>query len=218
MTSRPSIAFAKFAAPKEGQRLRAVGGRWRAERRGKGLRSGKTLERAFPVAEFSGKFASLGRSAGAGRDVARPAGGGRRRQGRRPRRLCLAEAWRHHCRVVAQGDRRGRRRSTCRALPSAAGKRQASPPASCCAAIPSTSTRPRRTTATASRADRKPVKFTIHTADPAAAKKAFADDEAVIDGVFWRAIWSTNRPTCSGRSNSPPAPRNWKRSASRSRS
>ncbi|RVA10890.1 leucyl aminopeptidase, partial [Mesorhizobium sp. M7A.F.Ca.US.002.01.1.1] len=31
---------------------------------------------------------------------------------------------------------------------------------------------------------KKPVKVTIHTADPAAAKKAFADAEAVIDGVL----------------------------------
>ena len=32
-------------------------------------------------------------------------------------------------------------------------------------------------------ADQKPSKFTIHCADPAAAKKAFADAEAVADGV-----------------------------------
>ncbi|RWP27370.1 MAG: leucyl aminopeptidase, partial [Mesorhizobium sp.] len=31
---------------------------------------------------------------------------------------------------------------------------------------------------------KKPVKVTIHTADPAAAKKAFADEVAVIDGVL----------------------------------
>ncbi|RWJ12783.1 MAG: leucyl aminopeptidase, partial [Mesorhizobium sp.] len=31
---------------------------------------------------------------------------------------------------------------------------------------------------------KKPVKVTIHTTDPAAAKKAFADEVAVIDGVL----------------------------------
>ena len=33
-------------------------------------------------------------------------------------------------------------------------------------------------------ADQKPSKFTIHCADPAAAKKAFADAEAVVNGVI----------------------------------
>ena len=38
--------------------------------------------------------------------------------------------------------------------------------------------------ATASRPTSKPSKFTIHCANPAAAKKAFADVEAVVDGVM----------------------------------
>ncbi len=77
----------------------------------------------------------------------------------------------------------------------------------------------------------KSVKVTIVTASAAAAGKAFAALQEVAAGVElardlvnrsrpawnWRAIWSTNPPTSSVRWSSPPAPANWRRSASRSR-
>ncbi|RWH18620.1 MAG: hypothetical protein EOQ76_27910, partial [Mesorhizobium sp.] len=58
MTSRPSIAFAKFAAPKKGSVfvLAADGGGLGDA--AKACDPAGALARAFPVADFSGKFAS----------------------------------------------------------------------------------------------------------------------------------------------------------------
>ncbi|TIW34496.1 MAG: leucyl aminopeptidase, partial [Mesorhizobium sp.] len=59
MTSRPSIAFAKFAAPKKGSVFVLAANDGGLGDAAKACDPAKTLERAFPVADFSGKFAGL---------------------------------------------------------------------------------------------------------------------------------------------------------------
>ena len=84
MTPKPSISFAKHAAPKKGSvvLLSAEGGG--LSETAKACDPAKTLERAFAITEFSGKFADFGGGDRAGRLDARPAGRVRRRQDGKP--------------------------------------------------------------------------------------------------------------------------------------
>ena len=59
MTLRPLIAFAKFAAPKKGSVFVLAADDGGLGEPAKACDPDGTLARAFPVAEFSGKFASV---------------------------------------------------------------------------------------------------------------------------------------------------------------
>ncbi|TJW69117.1 MAG: leucyl aminopeptidase, partial [Mesorhizobium sp.] len=56
MNSTPSIAFAKFAAPKRGSVFVLAADDGAVGKAGKACDPAGALARAFPVADFSGKF------------------------------------------------------------------------------------------------------------------------------------------------------------------
>jgi leucyl aminopeptidase len=147
MSQRPSIAFAKFSAPKNGTVFVLSADEGGLSDAAKACDPGKTLERAFPVAEFTGKFASTVEvlaPEGASLDRLVAIGAGKVSG--------LDEyAWLKLAGILLRSysfDKYKTRKD----------KDEAEP--------------------------KKPVKVTIHTAAPAAAKKAFADAEAVMDGVL----------------------------------
>ena len=188
MNPRPSIAFAKFSAPQTAANKKGTAFVLLADEGGlsdaaKACDPGKTLERAFPVAEFTGKFASVvevlaPQDASLDRLVAIGAGkvsglddyawlklGG-----------TIAASLRKATEVVVVLDLVG-------ASPS--GKDAASLAAGILLRSYSFDKYKTRKDKDDGKAEpKKPVKVTIHTADPAAAKKAFTDAEAVIDGVL----------------------------------
>ncbi|RWX63637.1 leucyl aminopeptidase, partial [Mesorhizobium sp. M4B.F.Ca.ET.089.01.1.1] len=59
MTSTPSIAFAKFAAPKKGSAFVLAADDGAVGEAGKACDPAGALARAFPVADFSGKFGTV---------------------------------------------------------------------------------------------------------------------------------------------------------------
>ncbi|RWD93989.1 leucyl aminopeptidase [Mesorhizobium sp.] len=188
MTSRPSIAFAKFAAPKKGSVfvLAADGGG--LGEAAKACDPAGALARAFPVADFSGRFASSA-------EVLAP-------EGTSVDRLVAIgagkvanlddHAWLKLGGAVAASLRKAAEVAVILDLPELQPDgRQA---ANLAAGILLRSygfdkykTRKERENGQpeAKKAEAaKPAKITIHCADPAAAKKAFASEEAVIDGVL----------------------------------
>ena len=187
MNSRPSIAFAKFAAPKKGSVfvLSADGGLSDAA---KACDPAKILERAFPVADFSGKFASLV-------EVLAP-------EGTSLDRLVVVGAgkvsglddyaWLKLGGTIAASLRKATEAAVVLDVPDAAigGKQAASLAAGMILrsyAFDKYKTKKDKDEGqnNGKKAEpKKPVKVTIHTADPAAAKKAFAEEVAVIDGVL----------------------------------
>ncbi len=84
MTPKPSISFAKHAAPKKGSvvLLSAEGGG--LSETAKACDPARTLERAFAITEFSGKFATSVEVIAPEGSTARPAGRVGRRQGGEP--------------------------------------------------------------------------------------------------------------------------------------
>ncbi|TGQ66677.1 MAG: leucyl aminopeptidase [Mesorhizobium sp.] len=192
MNQRPSIAFAKFAAPqtaanRKGTVFVLVADDGGVSESTQAYDPGKTLERAFPVAEFTGKFAtiveilapqatSLDRlvAVGAGKasgldDYAWLKLGG-----------TIAASLRKATDVAVVLDLAGVSLSGAQAASLAAGILLRG------YAFDKYKTRKDKDDGHANgKADpKKPVKITIHTADPAGAKKAFADTGAVIDGVL----------------------------------
>ncbi|RWM34156.1 leucyl aminopeptidase [Mesorhizobium sp.] len=188
MTSRPSIAFAKFAAPKKGSVfvLAADGGG--LGEAAKACDPAGALARAFPVADFSGRFANSA-------EVLAP-------EGTSVDRLVAIgagkvanlddHAWLKLGGAVAASLRKAAEVAVILDLPELQPDgRQA---ANLAAGILLRSygfdkykTRKERENGQpeAKKAEAaKPAKITIHCADPAAAKKAFASEEAVIDGVL----------------------------------
>jgi leucyl aminopeptidase len=189
MNSRPSIAFAKFAAPElAGTNKGSVfvlapddGG---LSDTAKAFDPAKSLDRAFPVADFTGKFASLV-------EVLAP-------EGTSLDRLVAVGtgkvsglddyAWLKLGGTIAASLRKAAEVAVVLDLPGASvGGRQA---ASVAAGILLRSYSFDKYKTKKDNGDdkksepKKPVKVTIHTTDPAAAKKAFADEVAVIDGVL----------------------------------
>ncbi|MER9583821.1 leucyl aminopeptidase [Mesorhizobium sp. M0276] len=188
MSQRPSIAFAKFSSPQTASSKQGTAFVLSADEGGlsdaaKACDPGKTLERAFPVAEFTGKFASVvevlaPQGASLDRLVAIGAGkvsglddyawlklGG-----------TIAASLRKAAEVAVVLDVAG-------ASPS--GKDAASLAAGILLRSYSFDKYKTRKDKDDGKAEpKKPVKVIIHTADPAAAKKAFTDAEAVIDGVL----------------------------------
>ncbi|WP_192256458.1 leucyl aminopeptidase [Mesorhizobium silamurunense] len=193
MTSRPSIAFAKFAAPKKGSVfvLAAEGGGLGDA--AKACDPAGALARAFPVADFSGKFASTvevlaPEGTSVDRLVAIGAG----------KVASLDDyAWLRLGGAVATALRKAAEVAVILDLPELQPDgRQA---ANLAAGILLRSygfdkykTRKDKEEgqsnakgAETKKAEAaKPAKITIHCADPSAAKKAFAGEEAVIDGVL----------------------------------
>lgn len=181
MSQRPSIAFAKFSAPKNGTVFVLSADEGGLSDAAKACDPGKTLERAFPVAEFTGKFASTVEvlaPEGASLDRLVAIGAGKMSG--------LDEyAWLKLGGTIAGSLRKATDVAVVLEMVGASpsGKEAASLAAGILLrsyAFDKYKTRKDKDEAE----PKKPVKVTIHTAAPAAAKKAFADAEAVMDGVL----------------------------------
>jgi len=187
MTSRPSIAFAKFAAPKKGSVfvLAADGGA--LGEAAKACDPTGALARAFPVADFSGKFASsveLFAPEGASIDRLVAIGAGKVSG-------LDSHAWMKLGGAVAASLRKATEVAVILDLPELLP--DAGQAAGLAAGIllrgyafDKYKTRKDREDGQikTEKAAQKPVRITIHCADPAAARKAFAGEEAVVDGVL----------------------------------
>ncbi|RWP32124.1 leucyl aminopeptidase [Mesorhizobium sp.] len=188
MTSRPSIAFARFAVPKKGSVFMLAANDGGLGDAAKACDPAKTLERAFPVADFSGKFAGLV-------EVLAPEGTSLDRLvavGAGKVSALDDYAWLKLGGTIAASLRKATEVAVMLDLPGAdVGGKQA---AQLAAGILLRSYAFDKYKTKKDNGDgqrdgnkaepKKPVKVTIHTADPAAAKKAFADEVAVIDGVL----------------------------------
>lgn len=183
MNSRPSIAFAKFAAPKKGSVFVLVADEAGLSDAARACDPAKTLERAFPVADFTGKFASLvevlaPEGTSIERLVAVGAGKGSNLDDYAWLKLggTIAASFRKATEVAVVLDLPGAAVSGRQAVQLAAGILLRS--------YSFDKYKTKKNNGDDKREPKKPVKVTIHTADPAAAKKAFADEAAVIDGVL----------------------------------
>ncbi|WP_095086762.1 leucyl aminopeptidase [Mesorhizobium sophorae] len=181
MSQRPSIAFAKFSVPKNGTVFVLSADEGGLSDAAKACDPGKTLERAFPVAEFTGKFASTVEvlaPEGASLDRLVAIGAGKVSG--------LDEyAWLKLGGTIAGSLRKATDVAVVLEIVGASpsGKEAASLAAGILLrsyAFDKYKTRKDKDEAE----PKKPVKVTIHTAAPTAAKKAFADAEAVMDGVL----------------------------------
>ncbi|WP_404927873.1 leucyl aminopeptidase [Mesorhizobium sp. ORM16] len=191
MNQRPSIAFAKFAAPQTAANRKGTVFVLAADDGGLSETAaaydpGKTLERAFPVAEFTAKFASVmevltpqassldrlvaigvGKVSGLDEYAWTKLGG------------TIAGSLRKATDVAVVLDVVGASSSGAQAASLAAGILLRS------YSFDKYKTRKDKDDGQGDKAEpKKPAKITIHTADPAGAKKAFAETEAVIDGVL----------------------------------
>ncbi|AGB47116.1 leucyl aminopeptidase [Mesorhizobium australicum WSM2073] len=200
MNPRPSIAFAKFAAPQAAASRKGTvfvlsadsGGLSDAAR---AYDPGKTLDRAFPIAEFTGKLAGIveilaPETTSLDRLVAIGAG----------KVAGLDEyAWLKLGGTIAASLRKAT--DVAVVLDLAGASPDGKDAANLAAGILLRSYSFDKYKTRKDKDDgqgggqgggqgngkpdpKKPVKVTIHTADPAGAKKAFADAEAVIDGVL----------------------------------
>ncbi|PZV33442.1 leucyl aminopeptidase [Mesorhizobium kowhaii] len=181
MSQRPSIAFAKFSAPKTGTVFVLSADEGGLSDAARACDPGKTLERAFPVAEFTGKFASsveVLAPEGTSLDRLVAIGAGKVSG--------LDEyAWLKLGGTIAASLRKATDVAVVLEMVGASpsGKDAASLAAGIL--LRSYSFDKYKTRKDKDEAEpKKPVKVTIQTAAPAAAKKAFAEVEAVIDGVL----------------------------------
>lgn len=181
MSQRPSIAFAKFSAPKNGTVFVLSADEGGLSDAAKACDPGKTLERAFPVAEFTGKYASTVEvlaPEGASLDRLVAIGAGKVSG--------LDEyAWLKLGGTIVGSLRKATDVAVVLEMVGASpsGKEAASLAAGILLrsyAFDKYKTRKDKDETE----PKRPVKVTIHTAAPAAAKKAFADAEAVMDGVL----------------------------------
>ncbi|MDX8531372.1 leucyl aminopeptidase [Mesorhizobium sp. VK25A] len=190
MTSRPSISFAKFTAPKKGSVfVFAADGDGLGEA-AKACDPAGTLARAFPVADFSAKLASSV-------EVLAP-------EGTSVDRLVAIgagkvsslddNAWLKLGGAVAASLRKATEVAIVLDLPELQpdGRQAASLAAGILLRSYSFDKYKTRKDKEDGQSDpkepdakkAKPAKITVHCADPAAAKKAFAGEEAVVDGVL----------------------------------
>ncbi|MFB9983140.1 leucyl aminopeptidase [Mesorhizobium kowhaii] len=181
MSQRPSIAFAKFSAPKTGTVFVLSADEGGLSDAARACDPGKTLERAFPVAEFTGKFASsveVLAPEGTSLDRLVAIGAGKVSG--------LDEyAWLKLGGTIAASLRKANDVAVVLEMVGASpsGKDAASLAAGII--LRSYSFDKYKTRKDKDEAEpKKPVKVTIQTAAPAAARKAFAEVEAVIDGVL----------------------------------
>lgn len=193
MTSRPTIAFAKFAAPRKGSVfvLAADGGG--LGEAAKACDPAGALARAFPVADFSGRFA-------ASAEVLAPQGSSLDRLvaiGAGKVASLDGYAWLKLGGVVAALLRKATEAAVIVDLPDLQpdGQQAANLAAGILLRGYSFDKYKTRKDKEDGQAEEKaaeakktgtakPARITIHCADPAAAKKAFADELAVIDGVL----------------------------------
>ena len=198
MTSRPSISFAKFAAPKKGSVFVFAADGGGLGEAAKACDPAGALARAFPVADFSGKFASsvevlAPEGVSVDRLVAIGAG----------KVSALDDnAWLKLGGAVTASLRKATEVAVILDLPELQpdGRQAASLAAGILLrsySFDKYKTRKDKedgqsdaTGVDTKRADAKkaeaakPAKITIHCADPAAARKAFAGEEAVVEGVL----------------------------------
>ena len=182
MTPKPSISFARHAAPKKGSvvLLSAEGGGLSDV--AKACDPAKTLERAFAIADFSGKFAAsveVIAPEGSTLDRLVAIGAGKTANLKEYDWLKLggsiAALFRKTTDVTVVLDLPEMSIGAADAANVAAGI--------LLRAYNFDKYKTKKDDADNKPADQKPSKFNIHCADPAAAKKAFADIEAVVNGV-----------------------------------
>ena len=183
MTPRPSISFAKYAAPKKGSvvLLSAEGGG--LSKLAKGYDPGNALDRAFAVADFSGKSGSTveviaPQASTLDRLVAVGVG--------KPASLKEYDWLKLGGTIAAQFRKAAEVAVVLDLADTAIGAADA---AGLVAGILLRTYnfdkyKTRKDDTDGKPAEQKPSKFTIQCADPAAARKAFAEAEAVADGVM----------------------------------
>ncbi len=183
MTSLPSIGFAKIAAPKKGCVVVFAGEDGALSDAAKACDPSSTLARAFAITEFTGKFATsieLIAPQGAGVDRLVAIGAGKT--------AALDEfAWLKLGGAISAHARKAAEIAVVLDLPDfATGAAQAAGVAAgiLLRAYNFDKYKTKKDDDEAKAAPPKSSKFTIHCADPAAAKKAFADTQAVVDGVM----------------------------------
>ena len=188
MNSRPSIAFAKFAAPKKGSVFVLAADDGVLGESAKACDPARTLDRAFPVADFTGKFASLV-------EVLAPEGTSLDRLvaiGAGKVSSLDDNAWLKLGGTVAASLRKATEVAVVLDVPGAtiSGRQAASIAAGMILRSYSFDKYKTKKDKDDGKPNgkgaepKKPVKVTILTADPAAARKAFADEVAVVDGVL----------------------------------
>jgi leucyl aminopeptidase len=179
MNSTPSIAFAKFATPKKGSVFVLAADDGAVGEAGKACDPAGVLPRAFPVADFSGKF-------GGTAEVLAPEGTSLDRLvaiGAGKASSLDDNAWLKLGGTIAASLRKASEAAVVLDVPGAeAGGRQAALVAG--GILLRSYSFNKYKTKKDKDEPRKPVKVTIHCADPSGAKKAFADEAAVIDGVL----------------------------------
>ncbi|NGN40751.1 leucyl aminopeptidase [Mesorhizobium sp. CGMCC 1.15528] len=182
MTSMPTISFAKFAAPKKGSAivLAADGGTMSDAARA--WDPGKAFDRAFPVADFSGKF-------GATVEVLAPEGSPLDRVvavGTGKAADLNDYSWFRLGGIIAAQLRKASEVAVVADLPETAvgGAEVAKIAAGILLRSYGFDKYKTKKDDGEGKPAAKPAKITIHCADPAAAKKAFADAQAVVDGVI----------------------------------
>ncbi|MHA6684176.1 leucyl aminopeptidase [Mesorhizobium sp. A556] len=180
MNTRPSVSFAKFAAPTKGSVFVLAGENGALGEAARACDPGRVLDRAFPAAGFSAKFASTVEvltPEGTTLDRLVVVGTGKKSPLDEYDWLKLggtiAAALRKAAEIVVVVD----------------GPAGAADAASLAAGLLLRSYafdkyKTKKDEDDAEGRAKKPAKVTIQCADPAKAKKAFADMEAVVDGVF----------------------------------
>ncbi len=217
MTTRPSIAFARFSVPAKGSAFVLSAEDGGLGDAGKACDPAGVLERAFPAVDFNAKFASIA-------EVLAPEGT------QLDRLLALGVgktsaldeyAWLKLGGTVAAALRKATDVTVVLDLPGhSLGAREAASLATGILlrsyAFDKYKTKKDNGDENAKKADaRKPAKVTIFTADPAGPRKPSPTSLRWSTACSWRAIWSTSRPMRLARWSLQRAPRSWSRSACR---
>ncbi|MBT1155140.1 leucyl aminopeptidase [Aminobacter anthyllidis] len=183
MTSKPSISFAKPGTPKKGSVVVFSADDGGLSDAARANDPAKALDRAFPVADFNGKFGGVVEVlAPEGTTVDRLVAIGTGKT------TALDEyAWLKLGGVVAAQLRKATEVAVILDIPGV--KVDGAAAAGVAAGILLRSYnfdkyKTKKDNGDGKDDDKKPAKITIHCADPAAAKKAFADAEAVVGGVL----------------------------------
>ena len=182
MSLKPSIAFAKFAAPRKGTVFVLSAEGEKLAGAAAACDPAGALPRAFEAAEFSGKF-------GAAVDVLAPQGIGLDRLvaiGAGKVSALDEHAWLRLGGTIAAALRNAAEATVVLDLPgvSAGGAEAAAVAAGILLRSYAFDKYKTRKDANGQQAQKKPAKISIQTSDPAGARKRFADTEAVIDGVL----------------------------------
>ena len=182
MSLKPSIAFAKFAAPRKGTVFVLSAEGEKLAGAAAACDPAGALPRAFEAAEFSGKF-------GAAVDVLAPQGIGLDRLvaiGAGKVSALDEHAWLRLGGTIAAALRNAAEATVVLDLPgvSAGGAEAAAVAAGILLRSYAFDKYKTRKDTNGQQAQKKPAKISIQTSDPAGARKRFADTEAVTDGVL----------------------------------